>query len=94
MRNSFLWNRLRSQQLGVKFVRQFPIGPPIADFACRSLKLVIELDGGQHCPEVDAARTSSLEQFGFPLVRFWNHEVLTNIDGVLSAILHEIKQHR
>ena len=56
---ALLWSRLRAQQLGHKFVRQFPIGPHVADFACRSAKLIVELDGGQHgnAVEADAART-------------------------------------
>ena len=89
-----LWSRLRARQLGPKFLRQFPIGPHVADFACRSLKLVIEVDGGQHGPDVDASRTLTIEQFGFQVIRFWNRDVLTNIDGVLSAILLKIERHR
>jgi very-short-patch-repair endonuclease len=83
-----LWARLRSGQVdGFKFVRQFPIGPHIADFACRSAKLVIELDGGQHSTsETDAARTRLIEAHGYMVVRFWNHDVLANMEGVLETI--------
>jgi very-short-patch-repair endonuclease len=82
-----LWARLRSGQVdGFKFVRQFPIGPYVADFACRSAKLVIELDGGQHATsETDATRTRLIEAHGYSVIRFWNHDVLANMDGVLEA---------
>ena len=85
-----LWSQLRGQQLGRKFVRQFPIGPHVADFACRGARLVIELDGGQHGPEKDAARTALIETYGYRVIRFWNNDVLENTDGVLEAIRHEL----
>ena len=86
-----LWRHLRSRQLeGAKFVRQFPIGPHIADFACRAARLVIELDGGQHSPEIDAPRTGSIEALGYRVLRFWNNDVLENTDGVLEVIRREI----
>jgi very-short-patch-repair endonuclease len=86
-----LWSHLRSRQLeGAKLVRQFPIGPHVADFACREAHLVIELDGGQHSPEIDAPRTASIEAFGYKVLRFWNNDVLANTDGVLEAIRQEL----
>ena len=86
-----LWSRLRGQQLGARFIRQYPIGNAIADFACRRLKLVIELDGGQHADsEADLIRTSMIEAQGYGIIRFWNNEVLANTDGVLTAIAHEL----
>jgi very-short-patch-repair endonuclease len=90
-----LWSRLRSRQMeGVKFVRQEPIGNHIADFCARSLKLVIELDGGQHGTDdgiaADTARTEMIEAFGYRIIRFWNHEIVENFDGVLEAISREI----
>ncbi|HVL79264.1 MAG TPA: endonuclease domain-containing protein [Sphingomicrobium sp.] len=86
-----LWRHLRSRQLeGAKFVRQFPIGPHVADFACRTAHLVIELDGGQHSPDADAARTEIIEAFGYRVIRFWNNDVLQNTDGVLEAIRQEL----
>ncbi len=86
-----LWLRLRSGQLeGAKFVRQLPIGAHIADLACRSAKLVVELDGGQHSPEIDAPRTTSIESFGYKVLRFWNNDVLENTEGVLEVIRREI----
>lgn len=86
-----LWSRIRSRQLGVKFVRQFPISPFVADFACRSAHLVIELDGGQHCKEIDAPRTAVIEAHGYRAIRFWNNHVVENLEGVLAAIMSELE---
>ena len=86
-----LWPHLRARQLdGVKFTRQFVIGPHIADFAARDLHLAIELDGGQHSIEADAPRTRLIEAHGYRILRFWNHDVLANTEGVLESIRHEI----
>lgn len=73
---------------GVRFNRQFPIGPFICDFVSRGAKLVVEVDGGQHAEVVaqDAARTAFLEARGCRVVRFWNHDVLGNTDGVVETI--------
>jgi very-short-patch-repair endonuclease len=85
---ALLWQCLRNRQVeGAKFVRQFPIGPYIADFACRAARLVIELDGGQHAASAsDAERSLIIEEHGFTVVRFWNNDVIENIDGVLQEI--------
>jgi len=75
-----LWSRLRHGQLdGFRFRRQVPLGPYIADFACLSARLIVEVDGGQHASrsEQDGRRTTWLESSGFRVVRFWNHEVFT-----------------
>jgi very-short-patch-repair endonuclease len=86
-----LWQQLRSRQLeGAKFTRQTTIGPHIADFACRSARLVVELDGGRHSPETDAPRTATIEAFGYRVIRFWNNEVLENTQGVLEVIRQEL----
>ena len=86
-----LWSRLRSAQLGAKFTRQFPIGNFVVDFACRSLRLAIELDGGQHADSAtDGARTRVIEAHGYRVIRFWNNDVLANTDGVLTVIMQEI----
>nr|WP_205481366.1 DUF559 domain-containing protein [Sphingomonas arenae] len=86
-----LWHHLRGRRLeGVKFVRQLPIGAYIADFAAREAHLIIELDGGQHDLVTDAARTQALENFGYRVIRFWNHDVLQNTYGVLEAIRNEL----
>jgi len=85
-----LWWRRRGRQIGGhRFRRQVPIGPYIVDFACLAAKLVIEVDGGQHFDEAerDERRTAWLEERGFRVLRFWNPDVLTNIDGVLDAVL-------
>jgi very-short-patch-repair endonuclease len=89
-----LWFRLRDRRLsGWKFKRQVPIGRYVADFFCPEAKLIVELDGGQHSGDVrDAARTKELEAFGYLVVRFWNHDVMRNIDGVLEAILSTLNQ--
>lgn len=88
-----LWSHLRARQLlGIKFVRQYPIGGYVADFACRSLKLVIELDGGQHADNAaDEARTREIERCGYRVIRFWNNEVLANLPGVLEVIAQEAR---
>ena len=82
-----LWKHLRTKQIdGLKFRRQEPIGKYIADFACFDRTLIIEVDGGQHSPEVDADRDAWMQSQGFKILRFWNHDVLQNIEGVLEVI--------
>ena len=86
-----LWYLLRGRRLeGAKFLRQFPIGSFVADFACRDAHLAIELDGGQHSPDSDAPRTRILEAFGYRVIRFWNSEVFENTDGVLETIRNDL----
>ncbi|HWC94589.1 MAG TPA: DUF559 domain-containing protein [Pseudolabrys sp.] len=88
-----LWSRLRARQLdGVKFKRQIPLVGFIVDFVSLERKSIIEVDGGQHgeWAEQDAERTAALEKCGYHVVRFWNNDVLNNIEGVLEAILQEI----
>jgi very-short-patch-repair endonuclease len=83
-----LWQQLRNRQLGgLKFRRQATVGGHIADFLCAEKRLIVELDGGQHSQEADAARTAHLEELGYRVIRFWNNEVNDNLDGVLQAIL-------
>jgi|SRR5579863_8081285 very-short-patch-repair endonuclease len=85
-----LWQRLRHDiaLVGSHFRRQALVGPFIVDFASRRVKLVIELDGGQHewQQASDARRTRHIEDAGYRVLRFWNHGVLGNLDGVLSEI--------
>jgi very-short-patch-repair endonuclease len=86
-----LWRHLwRIPIDGSHFRRQVPIGPYIADFACHQFGLIIELDGSQHARDAevvrDAARTSFLEKQGYKVIRFWNAEVLTELDAVLDTI--------
>ncbi len=88
-----LWTRLSARQIcGTRFNRQFPVGPFICDFVSRSAKLIIEVDGGQHASHVaeDARRTAFLKAAGYRVNRFWNNEVLGNIDGVVHAIQREL----
>jgi very-short-patch-repair endonuclease len=83
------WNlRRRLTVPGSHFRRQVRLGHYIVDFACHDLRVAIELDGGQHGEHVarDARRTKFLESQGYRVLRFWNNEVLTNIEGVLEAI--------
>jgi very-short-patch-repair endonuclease len=83
------WNlRHRLPLAGSHFRRQVHLGRYIVDFASNGLKLIIEVDGGQHAEQErrDAARTRLLESEGYRVLRFWNNEVLGNIDGVLEMI--------
>lgn len=90
-----LWYILKSKNFqGLKFRRQEPIGEYIVDFVCFGIKLVIELDGGQHANltiEEDKERDEWLRSQGFTVLRFWNNDVLENRDGVLEEILKNIK---
>lgn len=84
-----LWRHLRLRQLaGCKFRRQQPLVRYIVDFVCFENQLVIELDGGQHCEQVayDVARSEWLRAQGFRVLRFWNHEVLQDIEAVKEVI--------
>ena len=83
-----LWNRIRNRQInGDKFVRQEPIGRYICDFVCREKLIVIEVDGGQHSESVrDQVRDRYLRAQGYRVMRFWNNDVLSNVDGVLTVI--------
>ena len=85
-----LWSKLRLKQIdGHRFRRQVPIGPYIVDFACLARRLIIEVDGGQHDSRAiqDDARTAWLEREDFRVLRFWNNEVLGNIEGVYETIV-------
>jgi very-short-patch-repair endonuclease len=86
-----LWEQLRNRTLdGFKFVRQAPIGSYIADFLCRDLNLVVEVDGATHSTNAerarDMARTRHLEELGFHVVRFHNDEVINGMDEVLTLL--------
>ena len=91
-----LWAQLSARKVsGVRFNRQFPIGPFICDFVSRSAKLVIEVDGGQHAVDVakDEARTIHLEAQGYRVIRFWNNDVLERIEGVVAEIERSLQAH-
>lgn len=90
-----LWAILRNKQLkGLSFKRQFPIGNYIADFICRTKKIIIEIDGGQHNTknniEYDIKRTEFLNSLGYKVLRFWNNEIDDNIEWVLEEILKQV----
>jgi very-short-patch-repair endonuclease len=83
------WSRVRDRRFfGLKFRRQVPVGPYIADFQCFDKRIIVELDGGQHASNSirDLKRTEYLESQGFRVIRFWDNDVLRNIDGVLSEL--------
>jgi very-short-patch-repair endonuclease len=84
-----LWYRLDNRQLaGWKFVRQEPIGPYFADFACREARLIVEVDGSQHVEsERDVVRDAFLSAHSYRVLRFWNHDALWNMQSVLDTIL-------
>jgi very-short-patch-repair endonuclease len=84
-----LWAHLRARKAGgVRFNRQFPIGEFICDFVSRGAKLVIEMDGATHgeSERADAARTRFIERHGYRVIRFWNNEVMGNVEGVVAEI--------
>ncbi|CCW19355.1 protein of unknown function DUF559 [Sphingobium indicum BiD32] len=86
-----LWQAINARKVsGIRFNRQVPIGPFICDFVARSIGLVIEVDGGQHEDAVDAARTRYIEAQGFRVIRFWNNDVLGNLDGVIKDIMRVV----
>ena len=84
-----LWRHLRNQQTGrYRFRRQHPMGSYILDFFCFEKRLVVEIDGGQQSEQVcyDTQRTRWLEDQGYRVLRFWNNEVLQNIEAVCQVI--------
>jgi len=89
-----LWSKLRGAQVGHSFRRQHPIGNYIADFWCADARLVVEVDGGQHGfganAARDAGRTLALEAQGIKVIRFWNNDVLKNIEGVWDVTVREV----
>ncbi|MGI8526486.1 MAG: endonuclease domain-containing protein, partial [Pseudolabrys sp.] len=84
-----LWNRLRSRSIGGhKFVRQQPIGPYVVDFICREKRLIVEVDGGQHAENArDRVRDRWLRDRNYRVLRFWNNDLMANMDGVLQLIV-------
>jgi very-short-patch-repair endonuclease len=92
-----MWYLLRGRRFrGVQFRRQHPIDRYTGDFVSLELKLVLELDGGQHnSPEgqaSDAVRTATLEKLGFRVIRFWDNDVLSNTAGVLAALERVVRE--
>jgi very-short-patch-repair endonuclease len=90
-----LWKVLRGRQFsGHKFRRQHPFGDYVLDFVCLENKLIIEVDGGQHCSqsEYDEVRTKRLQSAGFHVLRFWNNEVLEEFEAVKDKIWMAIQE--
>ena len=90
---SALWCRLRSRALdGYKFVRQEPIGSYTVDLVCRQRRLIVEVDGSQHADNPrDAVRDKWLVDHNYRVLRFWNNDVLKNIDGVTEVIARNLQ---
>ncbi len=91
-----LWSGLRGEQMGVKFRRQHPLVNYIADFACLSPKLVVELDGSQHLvrQDYDAVRDAFLQRSGFDVLRFPSNDVFINFEGVLEVVRARLEMLR
>ncbi|MEG3153825.1 endonuclease domain-containing protein [Sphingomonas sp. RB1R13] len=87
-----LWSALRESFPDRKWRRQMPVGPFFVDLACFNERLVIELDGGQHAEagEYDAARTRFIEAQGYRVLRFWNNDVLENLEGVVTSVANAL----
>jgi very-short-patch-repair endonuclease len=83
-----LWNRIRNRQIdGHKFARQEPVSSYVCDFVCRQRRLIIDVDSGQHNGSAkDAIRDRRLAEDGYRVLRFWNNDVLSNLEGVLATI--------
>jgi very-short-patch-repair endonuclease len=88
-----LWSRLRNDQLGVTFRRQHALENYIPDFCSPKAKLIIELDGSQHLEqeEYDIERTKYFESQGYKVIRFWNSQVMDDIEGVIRAIVRALE---
>src|SRR4026209_2937745 len=91
-----LGSRIRNDQLGVSFRRQHAIGNYIPDFCSPKSRLIIELDGSQHLEqeEYDKERTKYLESQGYKVIRFWNNDVMNNIEGVILAIVYALEKQQ
>jgi very-short-patch-repair endonuclease len=84
-----LWHHLRAHRFhGLGFRRQVPLGPYVADFLCEAQRLIVEVDGGQHADRTveDAQRTAWFEARGYRVLRFWNNDVMGNMEGVWDAL--------
>ena len=88
-----LWQELRGRRLdGIKFRRQVPVPPYVADFACMEAMLIVEVDGSQHGDDPkDEARTAFLRSRGFRVLRFWNDEVLREMNSVCDTIIAYVR---
>lgn len=91
-----LWSRIRNNQLGVTFRRQHAIGKYIPDFCSPNARLIIEVDGSQHLEQeqYDNERTAYLESKGYTVLRFWNKDVMKDMDSVIRAIIQAVSSER
>jgi len=91
-----VWNHLRDKKTKVKFRRQVPIGKYIVDFFSLEIGLVIEIDGSQHYlkknQKYDERRTNYFEKYGIKTIRFNNHDVATNLDGIIEAVIKKVNE--
>ena len=90
-----LWSRLRGRRLeGFKFKRQEWVGPFLADFLCSEARLIVEVDGSQHADGAayDNCRSAYLGKDGYRVLRFWNNEVMADLEAVLTSIRSELLQ--
>jgi len=89
-----LWSRIRNDQLEVTFRRQHAVGNYIPDFCSPKARLIIELDGSQHLEqgEYDEERTKYLQALGYKVIRFWNHDLMKDIDSAILAISHAMEE--
>ena len=90
-----LWSKLRDRRMmNCKFRRQFPTGRYIVDFVCRKHNLIIEIDGGHHADQqdYDGVRTEWLRSQGFVVLRYWDNDVLTQLESVLESIGDALKK--
>jgi len=89
-----LWSRIRNDQLEVTFRRQHAVGNYIPDFCSPKARLIIELDGSQHLEqgEYDEERTKYLQALGYKVIRFWNHDLMKDIDSAILAIRHAMEE--
>ncbi len=89
-----LWSCLRSEQLGVKFRRQHPLGTYVADFACLAPKLIVQLDGSQHADQVDydLRRDAFFQTQGFAVLRFPSNAPFLQLESVVQAIANRLRE--
>jgi very-short-patch-repair endonuclease len=89
------WQAVRNRQLdGFKFRFQHTVGGYVADFVCLEAMVIVEIDGSQHSETADAKRSAFLESRGFKILRFWNTDVLTNLEGVASVVHAALLERR
>jgi very-short-patch-repair endonuclease len=87
---AWFWHHVKNRGIGgMKFRRQVPVGPYIADFLCADERLIIEIDGGQHGGARDAGRDARLREMGYRILRFWNNDVMRDVNAVAETILAE-----